>query len=147
MKIYKFDLDSWLQSGAKSGITGADAWTFTHGQLDLTTKDSATLSVTAQSNNFNLSGDFSELGGDNMPVENVDPILVPVAVKGDIAIWFDTNLTNAEQELSEYEYMISATGNYLVWGVLNVSKTDFYTPASEALNAVYINTDDQSSNF
>jgi hypothetical protein len=147
MKIYQFNLDQWFEN-AGSGISGADAWTFTHGQLDLTSKDSATLSVTAQSTQFNSDGrNFLEIGGDNAPVENVDPILVPVAVKGDVAIWFDRDLTTAEQELSEYEYAMSSQGMYLVWGVLNVSKTDFYTPLSEGFNAVYINTDDTSSNF
>jgi hypothetical protein len=152
MKIYQFNLDQWFEN-ASSGISGADAWTFTHGTLDLTSKESATLSVTAQSTQFNqggkgpMGGNFIEIGGDNAPVENVDPILVPGAVKGDVAIWFDRDLTTAEQELSEYEYMMSSNGMYLVWGVLNVSKTDFYTPLSEGFNAVYINTDDTSSNF
>jgi len=146
MKIYQFDPSTIQESIGGMNFDGADAWTFTHGVLDLTSQGSATLTVSKKSTSFNNLGAFTEIGGDNEPVENIDPVLVPIAVKGDVAIWFDGDLTNAEKELAEYEYLETGRG-YLVWGVLNVSKTDFYTPASELLGAVYINTDDTSSNF
>ena len=148
MNIYTFNASQIYETLAGTGFSGADAWTFVHGTLDLTTGDSATLSTTAEANSFNRDNYFgSVIGGDNEPVQNTDPVLVPVAVKGDVAIWLDTNLTIAEQELSEYEYIRSASGYYIIWGVLNVSKTDFYTPLSEGKQAIYINTDDTSSNF
>lgn len=148
MNIYTFNPEQIYEVLAGQGFTGADAWTFTHGTLDLTSGSSATLTTTAESNAFNTGGYFGAvIGGDNQPVENVDPVLVPVAVKGDVAIWLDTSLTIAEQELSEYEYIKTPSGYYIVWGVLNVSKTDFYTPQSEGKQAIYINTDDTSSNY
>ena len=60
------------------------------------------------------------------------------------------NLNNAEEELEDYEYIILKEGttlNYLVWGKLNVSKTDFYEPKSEKLNAHYFRFEDDDSNF
>ena len=139
-----------------SNVTVSDAWTLIRSEfMDLPTygngQDPLTIKVDEVAENFNSSGIFTEVGGDNEPVENVNPEVIPVAVKGDHALWFDTNLDIAEKELEDYEYVIMKDGTnavfYLIFGKLNVSKTDFYTPASEAKNAHYFRMDDDVSNY
>lgn len=145
-----------LSTLTTSNVSVADAWTLIRSEfMDLPTlgngNDCLTIKVDEIAENFNSTSIFSECGGDNEPVENVNPEVIPVAVKGDHALWFDTNLDIAEKELEDYEYVIMKDGTqpafYLIFGKLNVSKTDFYTPASEAKNAHYFRMDDDVSNY
>lgn len=155
MQIYSISNQD-LFSFVTSNLDVEDAWTFIRSKLmDLPSSgvatDDFTLQVDEQAQGFPKQNKFSLVGGDNDPIENINPQTLPVAIKGDHAIWFDVNLNNAEEELEDYEFVLCTDGkgvsSYLVWGKLNVSKTDFYTPKSEALNAHYFRFDDDESNF
>ena len=154
MQIYSVQA-SELVKQASSNLTVEDAWTFIKSKImDLPSfgesKDDVTIQVEEQAQGFPNSAIFNLAGGDNDPVSNINPQTLPIAIKGDHAIWFDANLNNAEEELEDYEYRILKEGttlHYLVWGKLNVSKTDFYEPKSEKLNAHYFRFDDDESNF
>lgn len=145
-----------LSQKKTTNLAVSDAWTLIRAEfMDLPTlsngNDTLVIKVDEVAENFNSASLFEEVGGDNEPVENVNPEVIPVAVKGDHALWFDDNLDIAEKELEDYEYVIFKDGTqpafYLVFGKLNVSKTDFYTPASEAKNAHYFRMDDDVSNY
>lgn len=156
MQIYSISNEKLFAFKANN-LNVEDAWTFIRCEImDLPAygvgTDDFTIKVDEQAQGFPKSTDFKLSGGDNDPIENINPQTLPVAIKGDHAIWFDDNLNAAEEELEDYEYLIISDGKggtdcYLVWGKLNVSKTDFYTPVSEGKKAHYFRMDDDVSNF
>lgn len=154
MNIYNI-LNRDLISQAVTNLAVEDAWTFIRSEIvDLpytgNASDKLTFKIDEQAEGFPQDSNFKRCAGDNSPIENINPEVIPVAVKGDHALFFDVNLNIAEKELEDYEFIYLDDGStpfYLVWGKLNVSKTDFYTPASEALNAHYFRMADDDSNF
>lgn len=155
MKV--FQVTPKILNGLRAtNVSVADAWTLIRAEfVDLPilgNQDSVlTYKVEEVADSFNATNIMLECGGDNEPVENVNPEVIPVAVKGDHALWFDDNLDIAEKELEDYEYVAFKIGTaavfYMVFGKLNVSKTDFYTPQSEAKKAHYFRMDDDISNY
>ena len=157
MQIYSLNQTD-LFNQAANNLNVEDAWTFIRCEImDLPAfavgSDDFTIKIDEQAQGFPKSTIFQLAGGDNDPIENINPQTLPVAIKGDHAIWFDDNLNVAEEELEDYEYVLCSDGKagtapkYLIWGKLNVSKTDFYTPQSEAKKAHYFRMDDDVSNF
>jgi len=154
MNVYSI-LTRDLISQSATNLSVEDAWTFIRCEImDLPEYGNPTghvlFKVDQQAEGFPSVSTFQESGGDNDPIENINPEVIPVAVKGDHALFFDSNLNVAEKELEDYEYIKlndGTTTSYLIWGKLNVSKTDFYTPASEALNAHYFRMKDDDSNY
>lgn len=155
MNVFEITTKS-LTAQATNNLPVNDAWTILRCEfVDIPTlgdgNDTLTFKVEEVAQGFNDTNLFTLVGGDNEPIENVNPEVIPVAVKGDFALWFDTDLNTAEEELEDYEYVMlkdgTAATQYLVFGKLNVSKTDFYTPDSETKKAHYFRMKDDISNY
>lgn len=94
------------------------------------------------------------IGGDNDDVIIESPQYLPIAVQGSLCLYFDDDLNAAEKELSDYEYIYfnsskstTPTYKYMIWGTVNVNKTDFYTPVIETKGAVFFEETPNESNF
>lgn len=117
--------------------------------LSLSNKGEAIVEVVDTTEGF-ISAGYDNIGGDNDDLNLIEPITSPFAVKGALAVAVDTSLAVADAELETYEFIKfvdGATNRYLFWGSVKASKTDFYTPAMDALVHQYLLNQDSNSNF
>lgn len=73
-------------------------------------------------------------GGDDLAIPQVTPDFFPYATAGAECAAIVTNLSWAERNLSDFEYLLlsKTTGRYFVTGILNSSKTEFNDPFAAA---------------
>jgi hypothetical protein len=125
MKVYN------INNLGASTITSGDLFTIAVNTMEVNGADSYALYVTLKADSTkNLLS--NELGGDNQGIKSITPEFYPYATEGAECAAFVTDLSWADNNLNDYEYVVTDNGStksgYLVFGVLNSSKTQFNDP-------------------
>lgn len=128
MKIYNLN-----NLGSPANGNG-DLFTIAVNTMEVNGADSFALYVSVQANDTRILTSGAELGGDNAGIVTVTPEFYPYATDGSECAAFVSDLSWADNNLHSYEYVVTddgvATNGYLVFGVLNSSKTQFNDPFS-----------------
>ena len=126
MKVYQ------ISNLGSATATSGDLFTIAVNTLEVNGSDSYALYVSRQADTAKLL--TNEIAGDNNGVDVLTPEFYPYATEGAECAAFVTDLSWADQNLQSYEYVKTDNGStksgYLVFGVLNSTKTQFNDPFS-----------------
>lgn len=129
MKVYAI-----TNLGAASNGAG-DLFTIAVNTLEVNGSDSYALYAKVVANSQRIL--TTEIAGDNLGVIEVTPEFYPYATKGAECAAFVTDLSWADNNLNSYEYVKTDNGatlqGWLVFGVLNSTKTEFNDPFGSSL--------------
>lgn len=112
--------------------TSADLFTIAVNRMEVQGSDTFSLYVDIQADAVTSLVTGTVIGGDNEGVKQVTPEFFPYATEGAECAAFVSSLTWADNNLSDYEYVATDDGSgstgFLVFGVLNSTKTQFNDP-------------------
>jgi len=89
------------------------------------------MNVTSQASGTDLSSKGTLIAGDNVDILDVKPPYIPYMVEGAFFCGLTDKISNADMELSDYQFidLFPSTGSlFLVWGICSTTQTQFYTP-------------------
>lgn len=121
----KSNFAGFLKDAASSA---ANLFTAFHASYTDIDEAAVTMRVALESNGTNYGSNGVEVAGTNKSVHKVKPQYLPFLKRGCKYAGVLTTLSDADQELSVYQYIKLPAGQYFVWGIANATKTDFYSP-------------------
>lgn len=129
MKVYQINNLGSTSNGA------GDLFTIAVNTLEVNGSDSYALYAKIVANSTRIL--TTEIAGDNRGVIEVTPEFYPYATAGAECAAFVTDLSWADNNLNNYEYVKTdnggTTSGWLVFGVLNSTKTEFNDPFASNL--------------
>lgn len=131
MKQYYFNNSSsknefqlFLEDSTASAANLYTAFKASYTDIDA---DALTARVVCEANGTNFAR-ATEVAGTNKSIVKHKPNYIPFAKRGCKYAGVVTGLSDADQELSVYQYIALPSGKFFVWGIMNSTRTDFYTP-------------------
>jgi len=124
MKVYKI-------SSLGNGPSAADFFTIAVNKMEVNDSNEFALYVDIEAEGVTSLVNGTLLAGDNEGINQVTPEFFPYATEGAECAAFVTSLTWADQNLHDYEFVVTndgTTNGYLVFGELNSTKTQFNDP-------------------
>lgn len=127
--------------------SAGDLFTIAVNKMEVQGADTFSLYVGVQADSVTALVTGTEIAGDNEGVKSLTPEFYPYATEGAECCAFVTALTWADNNLHDYEYVVtdngSGTAGFLVFGELNSTKTDFNDPfgggGSQAAREGFVN--------
>lgn len=124
MKVYQIE-------NLGSSPTAADFFTIAVNKMEVQGGGKFSLYVDIEAEGVQSLVTGTLVGGDNEGVNSVTPEFFPYATEGAECAAFVTSLTWADNNLHDYEFVVTSDGTtagYLVFGELNSTKTQFNDP-------------------
>ena len=89
---------------------------------------SLTARVTQEANGTVYGTNGVEIAGTSKAVVKVKPVYLPFMKRGCKYAGVISGLSDADSELTVYQYIKLPSGKFFVWGIANATETDFYSP-------------------